>query len=219
MKKILSILILGMFLISFASASLSSKVNENYDLKVYCLNDGYCDSTASCNITIENPDNNIILDNIQLENNINYHNYTISNLSLDIVGKYHVTGFCQEGILTKKIDFTFDVSLDGNSLPTGNERILFIILFIFIVVTMLYFLFKTIFRMISWDFDAEDLIFNISLYFGIFVTYILSKSYLGNQFVDEFLVWLIGVGAFTTVVLPLIAFFMSIVKGNLKQNE
>jgi hypothetical protein len=84
---------------------------------------------------------------------------------------------------------------------------------------MLTFLFNVIFRMISWDFDARDLIFNISAYFGIFTTYILSKQYLGSQFVNEFLVWFVGVGAFTMVILPLIAFFMSIVKGNLKSNE
>jgi len=64
-----------------------------------------------------------------------------------------------------------------------------------------------------------DLIFNISTYFVIFIVYILGEQYLGNTFINDFLVWMIGVGAVTTVILPIIAFVLAIVKGELKSNE
>lgn len=113
------------------------------------------------------------------------------------------------------------VTLNHDGLPPKQAGVIifFSMLFIAIVITMLSMLFNTIFRMIAWDFDAKDLIFNISGYFGIFVTYILSKHYLESDFINEFLVWFIGIGSFTMVILPLIAFFLSIVKGNLKKNE
>jgi len=115
--------------------------------------------------------------------------------------------------------FYFDVTNNGRPSPSGGTINLFVIIFLIVVGSMLGLLLYTIFHLIQWDFDAKDLIFNVSLYFVIFAAYILSKTYLGNSFVDEFLVWLIGVGALTMVILPIIAFFISYVKGGLKGNE
>jgi hypothetical protein len=113
----------------------------------------------------------------------------------------------------------FSVTLSGLEPVSGITQAMFLLLFLVIVGGMLGLLLYTIFKMIEWNFDAKDLIISVSVYFVVFVTYILSKTYLNNLFVDEFLMWLIGVGAFTTVILPIIAFFMTYMKGGLDGNE
>jgi len=96
---------------------------------------------------------------------------------------------------------------------------MFVIIFLIFVGGMLGLLLYTIFHLIQWDFDANDLIINVSTYFVMFAAYILGKTYLGNSFIDDFFSWLIGVGGLTMVILPIIAFFISYVKGGLKSNE
>jgi len=107
----------------------------------------------------------------------------------------------------------------GTILPQVQPLICFVIIFLIFVGGMLGLLLYTIFHLIQWDFDANDLIINVSTYFVMFAAYILGKTYLGNSFIDDFLVWLIGVGGLTMVILPIIAFFISYVKGGLKSNE
>jgi|GEM_PF-1634363 len=114
---------------------------------------------------------------------------------------------------------TFYVTLSGLEPVSGITQAMFLLLFLVIVGGMLGLLLYTIFKMIEWNFDAKDLIISVSVYFVVFVTYILSKTYLNNSFVDEFLMWLIGVGALTTVILPIIAFFMTYIKGGIDGNE
>jgi hypothetical protein len=214
-KKILMFAILGMFLLSFVAAESIGvyKINEEMQITNYC-------QIATCtymNITsIELPNNTILYLNTEMTNNFQIFSYSFIPTEN---GEYFFTtcGNPDNNFICNKD--TFYVTEGGNEKPGSSVIIFFSLLFLIIVITMLTFLFNVIFRMISWDFDARDLIFNISAYFGIFTTYILSKQYLGSQFVNEFLVWFVGVGAFTMVILPLIAFFMSIVKGNLKSNE
>ncbi len=220
MKKILMFAVLGMFLISFASATLTTKLNEDYNLEVICINNGFCSASATCEITvISQKTNTEIIQNELMQNNIYKHNLTISNLSLTDVGEYTVTGICTDVSISNPIDFSFYVTLDGSTPPEGNQEVVFSLIFLIIIFGMLGLLMYTIFKMIEWDFDGKDLIYNVSLYFTVFAYYIISKTYLNNAFIDEFIIWLIGVGAFTTVILPIIAFFMNYVKGGLKSNE
>jgi len=115
--------------------------------------------------------------------------------------------------------FYFDVTNNGRNSPEGSTINLFVIIFLLVCGSILGLLLYTVFHLIQWDFDAKDLIINVSSYFVIFAAYILGKTYLGNSFFDDFMVWLIGVGALTMVILPIIAFFISYVKGGLGDGE
>jgi len=123
-------------------------------------------------------------------------------------GSYNGTGF-----------FTYSVTTNGNELPTAGVIVLFTIIFLIIIGGLISLLMFTIFHMIQWDFDGKDLVYNVSLYLATFAAYILSKEYLGNAFINEILVWLISIGAVTTIILPIIAFIMSYIKGGLESNE
>lgn len=139
MKKILSILILSLFLINCVSA-LVHKQNTILDLKITCLNDGYCSNESFCNINILDPNANLIVTNQNMTYNITYYNYTITPTE---IGNYCVSGFCRDGELSDKIDFCFLVSTDGNELSIQDSLVrIFLILFFISLLFVTYFIIK-----------------------------------------------------------------------------
>lgn len=175
-----------------------------------------CDS---CNISsIKYPDSSIITSDVVMTKRSADFNYSlISNFTSEL-GSYSVNGYCVAGEELKVFSYSFDVTPNGNEKPDGSVIVLFVILFTILIAGLLSLLMYNIFHMITWDFDARDLIMNVSSYFVLFAVYILGKEYLGNSFVDEFLVWFIGVAAVTNVILPIIAFVLTLVRGDLDKN-
>ena len=137
MKKILLFAILGMFLISFASAGLTSQVDRDYNLKVFCYNDGYCSPVSTCNVTVTSPDNIQIVQNSLMQNQASFHNLTILNTSLTGLGEYQVNGLCIDGTSEQPFDFTFDVSFSGDE---TNSSSVWITIFLILVFSSLIFL-------------------------------------------------------------------------------
>jgi len=71
------------------------KVNTRVDYKKPCFNNGtYCSGSATCNYTIFNPDNTVLVNNLQGTNQGSYHNisFTVSN-----IGIYQVDMTCIDG--------------------------------------------------------------------------------------------------------------------------
>lgn len=130
MKKLFMILLLGVFLLSFTSATGTFyEVDMETNITVVCLNEGYCSNSSYCNINIEDPDGNLIVVNKNMTNQLSFHNYTIN---LTAIGNYGVSGFCADGIWTKQIDFTFGVNYLGEEPPIGFDG-RFILLLCFIL--------------------------------------------------------------------------------------
>jgi len=144
--------------------------------------------------------------------------YSISYLTEQEGKTYYSVKGDKDGTVQTEC-FYFEVTHNGKNAPQGSTINLFVIIFLIICGGLLGLLLYTIFHLIQWDFDAKDLIINVSSYFVLFAAYILGKTYLGNSFVDEFLVWLIGVGAVTMVILPIIAFVISYIKGGLADGD
>lgn len=109
--------ILGMFLISFASAIPTYKYEEQIDYKITCLNDGYCSNESYCNINIESPNSTLIVKNQNMTNNGSVHFYNLTNNQL---GLYFVTGYCYDDRITEKIDLNYLVSLSGEAKSFGD---------------------------------------------------------------------------------------------------
>jgi len=220
MKKILLVVILlSLFLIPFVSpietecSKFTDPVmkNDTFDLVQVCTTCTYVNLTS-----IELPNGTSIFYNEGMTKNDIHYSYPY-NPEFEGIYYYTVKGDKDGEVMAEC--FYFEVTNNGNAVPAGGTINLFVIIFLIFVGGMLSLLLYTIFHLIQWDFDAKDLILNVSSYFVLFAAYILSKTYLGNSFVDDFLVWLIGVGALTMVILPIVAFFISYVKGGLKGNE
>jgi len=128
MKKVLLIALLGMFLFSFVSASDSTyTLDQELDLKVTCLNNGYCSNTSFCNINIADPDEILIVVGENMTNQDSFHNYTVTP---NKTGEFMVSGFCKDGIDSEEIDFSFWITPEGNVLSLQDSLVrIFLILF------------------------------------------------------------------------------------------
>lgn len=117
-----------MFFISLAQAQTQTyTLNEELDIKITCLNDGYCSNTSFCNINIKDPDSNLIVANQNMTNQISYHNYTITPNS---TGLYTVTGFCKDGSISNEIYYLFLITGDGTVIGVPESLInIFLLLF------------------------------------------------------------------------------------------
>lgn len=135
MKKILLTIILGMFLISFTSA-FTHQQNTILNLKITCLNDGYCSNSSFCNINIIDPNSNLNITGQNMTNQISFHNYTITPTEL---GEYCVSGFCEDGTYSEEIDFCFDVTLDGKELSLSNSLIRIFLIIFFVLLFLGYY--------------------------------------------------------------------------------
>jgi len=214
------ILLLTCFpLVSSTSENFLGTFEKSTQIEILqlCSNStSFCDSCNISSIKYEN--SSIIISNILMTKREADFNYSLSANNTEVIGPYTVNGFCKAGSEIKVFSYTFEVTNNGNEKPSENVIVLFVILFTILVASLLSLLMYNIFHMITWDFDANDLIYNISAYFVLFVIYILGKEYLGNSFIDEFLVWIIGVTALTNVILPITAFVITFVKGGLDYN-
>lgn len=173
-----------------------------------------------CNITsIKYPNSSIAVSDVEMTKANDEFNYLFNENLTSNTGQYIVTGFCKSGNELESFSFPFEVTVNGNPRPDGVVVMVFSIFFLIFVAGLLTLLMYNIFHFIQWDFDATDLIINVSAYFTLFLVYILGREYLGNSFFNSFLVWMIGVTAFSNVILPIVAFVMSYMKGGLESGD
>lgn len=109
MNKI-TILLLGIFLFSFASAQLTYQIDEEVNLTIVCLNDGYCSAGSYCNINVEDPSKEIIIQN---KNMTDYGTWFGYNMTPTENGLYLVSGYCQDGSDYEEVDYYFMATIDG----------------------------------------------------------------------------------------------------------
>lgn len=129
-KKILVGIFVGIFLITIISG-LTFKQNNAVDLKIVCINAGFCSSSAVCNVSIFAPNQNILLSGVQATQSANlaFHNVTLNSSLTGQIGEYSVGGFCKDGSVTQLIDFNFEIT------PTGfsNSSILILLVTVLLV--------------------------------------------------------------------------------------
>ena len=116
MNKIIMFLIFGILFSSFAAAepSFFFKANNDVDLKLPCINEGSpCSAIATCNITIDDPESNTIVDNQLMTNQNSYHNYTLSETSK--LGTYQAIVFCDDDGESDFSTFSFATTENGNT--------------------------------------------------------------------------------------------------------
>jgi len=222
-KYFLTFLIVSLFLIGVSQVSATIyEQSTDADLIIPCAysTGEICSTSGVCNVSIQY-NNGTYLVNFQPMTNMDNGDfkYSLDINDTAVLGDYDGKVYCIDGSYNGTGFFTYSVTTNGNELPTAGVVVLFTVLFLIIIGGLIGLLLFTIFHMIQWDFDGKDLVYNVSLYLVTFAAYILSKEYLGNAFINDILVWLIGVGAITTVILPIIAFVMSFIRGGFESNQ
>jgi len=94
----IGICMLLLFLSLVSASSITYGQSTDADLKYPCINNGtYCSAAAKCNITIFDPDNNIVINNEQMTNSGAYHNYTLNASQTALIGTYQDSMICIDG--------------------------------------------------------------------------------------------------------------------------
>jgi len=119
--KIILLMFLGMFLISFVSAAaieiepIFVTQGGTYDLKLRCFdtNNLPCDyDNTLCQISIDNPDGSNIINNQTMTANPTYYNYTLVQEQTMIIGTHRVHTTCQ-GSNNAFSTWTYEVNAGG----------------------------------------------------------------------------------------------------------
>lgn len=135
MKKIL-ILISFLALLVF-SVGLSTgqdirfvgRQNNVVDIREPCYNNGtYCSASAYCNISIWNPNQNIIISGATMDNNGAYHNYSLNTTQTSLIGLYEASITCTDNSLSSFNNYWFKLTPSGETADSGEATILLVIL-------------------------------------------------------------------------------------------
>jgi len=138
MKKILLILILGMFLFSFVpAAELTYEKDNPLNITITCNNGpSYCSSESVCNINVIDPIGKLIITNENMTNEISVHTYLMTP---EETGYYRVSGLCADGSLGKPIEFTFFVNKLGEKIEKPESNFYFILIFAILLLFGIFF--------------------------------------------------------------------------------
>jgi len=117
-KRLMGVFFLLVFLLTCVSALDNVYVGKQYEgvnITETCSDEGFqCDNTYTCNITIVNPDQEIIVLNQQMTRNDTIYNYTLMNTN--VLGFYKVKTYCGNGTFSgENLDGTLEVTTTGKT--------------------------------------------------------------------------------------------------------
>jgi len=125
----------GILLLSLVNAQLTYQVDTETNLTLVCLNDGYCSSGSYCNINVEDPNKNIIIQNANMTNYGTWHGY---NMTPTENGLYLVSGYCKDGSEYKEIDYYFESTLSGTEPRSAGINVILLLFFSGILLGFIY---------------------------------------------------------------------------------
>ena len=127
-NKLIMLLIVGMFMISFASAETETyKINTKTNLQFTCTLDNAIPTSATFNITITDKEGNYLINN-QLTNELGNgaFNYTVTFPKSEI---YKVQMFCTDGSYSYSNEGYYNITPSGFSGTLGFYILIFILSF------------------------------------------------------------------------------------------
>ena len=113
-----------LLILPFASAqeAFVFERNTNVNVSTTCFDnaDAFCGSNVQCNITIFEPDNKVLVDNQQMNNNIHYYNYPLNSTQTTTLGEHSSVVQCQSisgPAFNAQTTFTYLIT------PSGAPRV------------------------------------------------------------------------------------------------
>ncbi|KKN65823.1 hypothetical protein LCGC14_0477590 [marine sediment metagenome] len=139
-KKIWLIVLMSFFLVSSVSAALTFEQSKDINIKIVCINAGFCTAAAQCNASIFSPSEVVLLDGVEAtpSSSLAFHNITLNSTQTSQLGTYRVGGFCKDGSVTQLIDFDFDVTANGEPFQEFPTAFIIIILGIVFIILGLF---------------------------------------------------------------------------------
>lgn len=159
---------------------------ETLDLKENCFNNNtYCSSLASCNLTVFAPDQRLLVNNQPMQNQLAYHNYTLTGVQTLDLGVYEATVNCIDNSLTGRETFNFLISTNGYA--TQDKDFTESAFFIGIAILL---------SIVIW--------FKISKFFGSFMIFIVGLGVLFQTPEYGWIGWIIAASGFIMLIYALL---------------
>ena len=204
------------------SQQITLTAGKNFTYHFFVLNTsngkGVSNNSINCTFVLADSQGNILSIITPKWNVSKFWNVDIDGNNFTKTGVYKYGLRCEDGA-GGALTGSLEVTPKGETKAGEITIIFFIIIFLAVIAGMLSLLLLTIFHFINLDFSMKHLIINLSSYFGIFAYYILEQHYLGNKFIDDFMLFLIDVGSIATVILPIIAFFVVFIKERMENKK
>ena len=126
-RNLIILVCMSILLVSLTSG-LSFKQNDVVDLKIVCINAGFCTASSQCNMSVFNPAELVLLNGVEgtQSSNLAFHNFTLNTTDTSRFGDYRAGGFCVDGSVTNVIDFQFEITADG--LPSQQFPVQFAVI-------------------------------------------------------------------------------------------
>jgi len=213
MRKLILFLVLGMFLISFASASSIIPHKQDEDLKFSMTSN----EAVSCTLTTINTPTNVIIINQSGTKTSQTFNFTVLKENLTTMGVHQFNIECVDGdsnVVSGYIER--EITLNGKQPAEGIIVVIFIIIFIGIFFFGLFSFFQALEQVIQFKMNLYDTIKLMGSYFAMWIFYYFSLEYLGNIFINDILEIAISFGWITHIFLALVGLMVSYIMTNLK---
>lgn len=157
-KNIFILLTFIVLSVTMSSAQVNTFiVNEPMNITVVCVNAGFCSASANCTINVQRQlDSVIVIEGGAMTYNPTIFNYTYTPVT---IGKYNVGGVCIDGVYSEKIDYSFEVTNNGDDLTTGSSM-MYLVMLLFSVILFCF----TFYWMIElkfgnfFDYNTGDLV-------------------------------------------------------------
>jgi len=185
MKKTLSCLIIGIFLISFCSAYQTHKQDTDFNLVIVSNN------ATQCNLTsIQNPNGTTLIFNNPLTQNGRTFNYLIDKSNFSNNGDICMSIVCYDGSTYEDGSVCRNVTPSGSELNTSQSLI-----FIFIIGLIFLFLYFSVFGIMG-AVRGEWQIFYICMTYVLlfslfFICWLFSNNYLYDTPIIASIFWII----------------------------
>lgn len=190
------------------------------DITEPCFNNNtYCSGASTCNITVKDPAQQVVINNLLMTNSGAYHNYTLSSYHLNDTGVYESTVICKDGIYNGYDNFYFKVTYHGKEEPVGFTQIIFILFFIIVLAITLVSIIFLVQHLEQMDFDMWDLLIMFGIYFANFSLKYFNMQYMGSFIIDNFSDMFISIGSVTHIILPVVLFIWCFIRRRMEQKE
>jgi fumarate reductase subunit D len=228
MKRLLLILMLGMFMISLASATSLGTFKQGNCVNLIQT----CANCSSVNITsILYPNSSIALSNVEMTKTGTYYNYTFCDTNTN--GDYTLTGIGDEDGIDSVWDYYFNVNPIGTEMTIGKSM-LYILILVFSILIFIGLLALGIMLPANNKTDEMSgyiiavsnlkyvklLCLGLAWVVGIFLSYytwMLSYAYLDFEFMTSIMQFIFYGMALLT--LPLFIFCVYIIFANLVRDS
>lgn len=220
MKKIILIIILGLFLISCISAQETRfVVQQDTEINIFesCNLEGLpCDNSFQCNLTIQTPSQTLLIVDGNMSKDQSQYNYTLTSSQTSQLGIYRSEVCCNNNTDGACNVFYYEITRSGST-QTTSQSIMYVSLLLTTIILFIICLYGAFIINGKNEFDVGGKLLTINfnkyikqgLYFASYL-FLIFISWIAWQISDQFLILEIGDVIFRWIFLILWIFLLPV---------